>query len=82
MVRAEGLEPPCLTAVEPKSTASTSSATPAAAPKAARERPAALPLQAPLYSNGAGPMQQKNANPTALAYIWATNPLPRLESKQ
>jgi hypothetical protein len=31
MVRAEGLEPPCLSAVEPKSTASTSSATPAPA---------------------------------------------------
>src|SRR5262249_6369505 len=39
MVRAEGLEPPCLAALEPKSSASTSSATPATAGFVPRPRP-------------------------------------------
>jgi hypothetical protein len=53
-VRAEGLEPPRFSPPEPKSGASTSSATPASASKASRNH------SGQLYSNAARPPQQKS----------------------
>ena len=57
MVRAEGVEPPRLASLETKSSASTSSATPAATFKT----PARLAIRVALYSNGFGGMQQKSS---------------------
>src|SRR5579872_2877922 len=59
MVRAEGLEPPRLSPPEPKSGASTSSATPAT--RRRRESPAA---RAPLYNTLARTRQKKEISST------------------
>src|SRR5208283_146727 len=77
LVRAEGVEPPRLASPEPKSGASTSSATPATAMPS--RRPTGVPRQsrAGLYSKGRGAAQHKFAARPSPSFASARFPLER-----